>query len=111
VKLDFGLSSQMLSENFRRAWPYQFGLVYSVTLSPDSLETSLQVQNKDEKAFDFHVLLHSYFRVKVTYVISFLSLFSTSYQHTLTLPLSLSPVQKRTEVPYIMDQSSGAKKN
>jgi len=64
VKLDFGLSSQMLSENFRRAWPYQFGLVYSVTLSPDSLETSLQVQNKDEKAFDFHVLLHSYFRVK-----------------------------------------------
>ncbi|KAL1989186.1 hypothetical protein VTN96DRAFT_3733 [Rasamsonia emersonii] len=64
VKLDFGLSSDMLSEEFRKAWPYEFGLVYSVTLSSEGLETSLQVQNKGTEAFEFHVLLHNYFRVK-----------------------------------------------
>ncbi|EEA21884.1 hypothetical protein TMatcc_008691 [Talaromyces marneffei ATCC 18224] len=63
VKLDFGLSSSMISEEFRKAWPYEFGLVYSVTLSPDRLETSLQVQNKGSESFDFHVLLHNYFKV------------------------------------------------
>lgn len=55
----------MLSEEFRKAWPYEFGLVYSVTLSTEGLETSLQVQNKGTEAFEFHVLLHNYFRVKV----------------------------------------------
>lgn len=65
VKLDFGLSSSMITEEFRKAWPYEFGLVYSVTLSPDSLETSLQVQNKGSESFDFHVLLHNYFKVPV----------------------------------------------
>jgi len=55
----------MLSEDFRKAWPYEFGLVYSVILSPESLETSLQVQNKGTESFEFHVLLHNYFRVKV----------------------------------------------
>jgi glucose-6-phosphate 1-epimerase len=61
----------MLSEEFRKAWPYEFGLVYSVILSPESLETSLQVQNKGNEAFDFHVLLHNYFRVKVRRILMF----------------------------------------
>lgn len=58
----------MITEEFRKAWPYDFGLVYSVTLSPDSLETSLQVQNKGSESFDFHVLLHNYFKVPVSYI-------------------------------------------
>lgn len=57
----------MITEDFRKAWPYEFGLVYSVTLSPDSLETSLQVQNKGLESFDFHVLLHNYFKVPVSH--------------------------------------------
>lgn len=57
----------MISDEFRKAWPYEFGLVYSVTLSPDSLETSLQVQNKGSESFDFHVLLHNYFKVPVSF--------------------------------------------
>lgn len=65
VKLDFGLSSAMLSEDNRKKWPLEFGLVYSVTLSKGKLEVQLHVQNKDEKAFDFQVLFHSYFTVKV----------------------------------------------
>lgn len=64
VKLDFGLSSAMLTVDNRKKWPLEFGLVYSVTLSKGKLEVQLLVQNKDEKAFDFHVLFHSYFTVK-----------------------------------------------
>lgn len=55
----------MLSDEFKKAWPYDFGLVYSVSLTRKSLETSLHVQNKGDKAFEFQVLLHSYLRVKV----------------------------------------------
>lgn len=65
MKLDFGLSSEMLKEEVRAAWPYDFGLLYSVILSPEGLETSLQVQNKGNERFDFHVLLHNYFNVPV----------------------------------------------
>ncbi|WEW59516.1 D-hexose-6-phosphate mutarotase [Emydomyces testavorans] len=64
VKLDFGLSHSMLTDKFKNDWPYEFGLVYSVTLSKRSLETSLQVQNKGSKPFEFQTLLHSYFRVE-----------------------------------------------
>ncbi|OJZ87391.1 hypothetical protein ASPFODRAFT_131412 [Aspergillus luchuensis CBS 106.47] len=63
VKLDFGLSHPMLSEEFQKAWPYKFGLVYSVTLTKGSLETSLQVQNQGEQNFDFQVLMHTYLSV------------------------------------------------
>lgn len=55
----------MLSEGFQKAWPYQFGLVYSVTLTKGSLETSLQVQNQGEQNFDFQVLMHTYLSVEV----------------------------------------------
>ncbi|KAK2752560.1 hypothetical protein FQN55_006673 [Onygenales sp. PD_40] len=65
VKLDFGLSTSMLDDKFKKDWPHEFGLVYSVTLSKGSLTTSLQVQNKgSESPFEFQVLLHSYFRVE-----------------------------------------------
>lgn len=65
VKLDFGLSKGMLSDKFQKDWPFEFGLVYSVTLSPRSLITSLQVQNKGTTSFEFQSLLHTYFRVDV----------------------------------------------
>ncbi|KKK19288.1 hypothetical protein P175DRAFT_0497242 [Aspergillus ochraceoroseus IBT 24754] len=64
VKLDFGLSSSMLSEEFRSKWGYEFGLVYSVSLSRKGLATSLQVQNKGDKNFEFQVLLHTYLAIQ-----------------------------------------------
>ncbi|PWY86059.1 galactose mutarotase-like protein [Aspergillus heteromorphus CBS 117.55] len=64
VKLDFGLSHPMLSAEFQKAWPYQFGLVYSVTLTRGSLATSLQVQNQGDVNFDFQVLMHTYLSVE-----------------------------------------------
>lgn len=65
VKLDFGLSSAMLSDDTKSKWPYEFGLVYSVILGKGKLEVQLHVQNKDDKPFDFQCLFHSYFNVKV----------------------------------------------
>ena len=55
----------MLSEDFKKAWPYEFGLVYSVTLSKDGLATSLNVTNEGKQNFDFQVLMHTYLRVAV----------------------------------------------
>jgi glucose-6-phosphate 1-epimerase len=56
----------MLSEESRKAWPYEFGLLYSVTLSKEGLETSLQVQNKGNQNFDFQVLMHTYLLIDVS---------------------------------------------
>jgi galactose mutarotase-like enzyme len=60
----------MLSEDFKKAWPYEFGLVYSVTLSKDGLATSLNVTNEGKQNFDFQVLMHTYLKiaVRITYV-------------------------------------------
>ncbi|KLJ08542.1 hypothetical protein EMPG_16017 [Blastomyces silverae] len=79
VKLDFGLSTSMLSDKFKSDWPYEFGLVYSVTLSKDSLGTSLQVRNQGGKPFDFQVLLHSYFKVEDIAKVRILNLQSKTY--------------------------------
>ena len=66
VKLDFGLSTPGLEDGARSAWPFQFGLLYSVTLDRDSLTTSLVVTNQGDKPFECQVLLHTYFRVGVS---------------------------------------------
>lgn len=62
VKLDFGLSA---SDATRALWPYEFDLIYSVTLERSALSTSIVINNRDDKAFEFEVLLHTYLRVKV----------------------------------------------
>ncbi|SLM33788.1 Glycoside hydrolase-type carbohydrate-binding, subgroup [Lasallia pustulata] len=63
VKLDFGLSSEMVGTDLQDHWPEKFGLTYSVTLSPQGLETSLQVSNVGKSTWEFQVLLHTYLRV------------------------------------------------
>jgi galactose mutarotase-like enzyme len=65
VKLDFGLDKSGLSEEARKAWPLDFGLVYSVTLSKGSLQTVMTVRNEGEESFEFQFLLHSYWKVQV----------------------------------------------
>lgn len=66
VKLDFGLSSSNLSEESKKAWPYSFGLIYSVTLGKEGLTTTMVVRNEGESAWDFQLLLHSYLKVAVS---------------------------------------------
>jgi glucose-6-phosphate 1-epimerase len=65
VKLDFGLSSENLEDTVKSQWPYSFGLLYSVTLDRDSLNTTLVVTNDGDTPFECQTLLHTYFKIKV----------------------------------------------
>lgn len=65
VKLDFGLYSTALPDALKKQWPYDFGLVYSVSLSREGLQTVMQVRNEGKEAFEFQILLHTYLRVDV----------------------------------------------
>jgi galactose mutarotase-like enzyme len=65
VKLDFGLYSGTLDADAKKAWPYDFGLVYSVTLGPKGLQTVMNVRNEGSEGFEFQVLLHTYLAVEV----------------------------------------------
>lgn len=65
VKLDFGLSPNNLSEEAKKAWPFEFGLIFSVTLGREGLTTSIVVQNVGESAWEFQTLFHSYLKVQV----------------------------------------------
>jgi glucose-6-phosphate 1-epimerase len=65
VKLDFGLYSSALPESLQKAWAYDFGLVYSVTLSKEGLQTAMQVRNEGKESFEFQLLLHTYLRIQV----------------------------------------------
>lgn len=67
VKMDFGLSSSNLDESAKSAWPHDFGLIYSVTLSQEGLETSILVRNEGSEPWEFQVLLHTYLRISVCF--------------------------------------------
>lgn len=66
VKLDFGLGSANLGDAGKKAWPYDFSLVYSVTLSKEGLQTTINVRNEGEEALEFQILLHTYLRIPVS---------------------------------------------
>ena len=66
VRLDFGLTPANLSDEMKKAWPYDFSLQYSVTLGKDGLQTMLSVRNEGDKPFDFQMLTHTYFRIPVS---------------------------------------------
>jgi glucose-6-phosphate 1-epimerase len=50
----------------RRLWPYEFNLIYSITLDRESLSTGLVITNKGDKPFECQMLLHTYLRVGVS---------------------------------------------
>ncbi|KAF2858651.1 galactose mutarotase-like protein [Piedraia hortae CBS 480.64] len=79
VTVDFGLSAAQLAAESKQAWPYDFGLVYSVTLSKDGLQTMLNVQNKGKESFEFQMLLHTYFKVDDITKTAVTGLAGTSY--------------------------------
>jgi glucose-6-phosphate 1-epimerase len=71
VKLDFGLYSSALPAGARASWPFDFGLVYSVTLSTTGLRTMMQVRNEGTSTFEFQFLLHTYLKVAVSLSLSY----------------------------------------
>lgn len=68
MKLDFGLSNEMLDASVPAEWKkYKFGITYSVTLGKDDLETSIAIRNTDGPEFAFQWLFHTYFAVDVSH--------------------------------------------
>lgn len=57
------LKTEDLSTESQKAWPYKFELLYTIEARGTTLKTSLEIHNRDDKAFDFQTLLHTYFRV------------------------------------------------
>ncbi|KAJ4992006.1 aldose 1-epimerase [Stagonosporopsis vannaccii] len=79
VKLDFGLDRNGISEEHRKSWPLDFGLVYSVTLSKDTLQAVITVRNEGDESFEFQFLLHTYFKIKDISKVSVNGLGSVEY--------------------------------
>ncbi|KAG0356082.1 hypothetical protein BGZ54_000849 [Gamsiella multidivaricata] len=63
VTAQFGLDHNMISEEHRKMWPFDFSLVYTVKLGAETIETHLKIQNTGDQAFDFNTLLHTYFLI------------------------------------------------
>ncbi|KAG6042188.1 hypothetical protein E4U41_003934 [Claviceps citrina] len=79
VKLDFGLSSDSVPDSTRALWPYKFGLLYSVTLDRESLNTTLVITNDGDEPFDCQMLLHTYFNVKDISTVTITGLENSKY--------------------------------
>ncbi|KAI2619022.1 galactose mutarotase-like protein [Hypomontagnella submonticulosa] len=63
IKLDFGLSSVTLDDKTKSLWPFTFSIIYSVTLSPENLSTSIVITNDGDQPIEFQVLMHTYLRI------------------------------------------------
>lgn len=63
LTVQFGLGPENVSKELQSAWPYDFTLIFSVSLGSDTLETSLSITNPGNVAWDFQTLLHTYFYI------------------------------------------------
>lgn len=63
ISVQFGLGPEDISDEAKSQWGFDFTLVYTVTLTLDSLTTSLNVENTDSRPWDFNVLFHTYFKI------------------------------------------------
>ncbi|KAI1094125.1 galactose mutarotase-like protein [Rostrohypoxylon terebratum] len=79
VKLDFGLSSATLDDQVKNLWPYTFSIIYSVTLTPENLSTSIVVTNDGDQPIEFQTLMHTYLRVEDISKISVTGLEESDY--------------------------------
>jgi len=84
IQVDFGLGPENIPADVRAVWGYDFGLIYSVTLSTNTLETKIVIQNKGTETFDFQVLFHTYFRVPDVEALSISGLEGLTYRDKVT---------------------------
>ncbi|KAG0326826.1 hypothetical protein BGZ99_008928 [Dissophora globulifera] len=79
VTAQFGLDHTMISDEYRKAWPYDFSLIYTVKLSAESIETHLKIHNVGDKSFDFNTLLHTYFLIPDVHKVRVIGLSGLDY--------------------------------
>jgi len=63
VSVDFGLGSENVTVDFRKKWPFDFGLIYTVELKRNSISTKILVRNEGNESFEFQTLFHTYLKV------------------------------------------------
>lgn len=61
--VQFGLGPEYLTKDLSSAWPYNFSLIYTVSLGETHLRVDMEVRNADTKPFEFNLLFHTYCRV------------------------------------------------
>lgn len=60
VSVQWELTPELLPSKWQQAWPYNFKLIYTVTLGEETLTSALEVENVDSKPFEFNILFHHY---------------------------------------------------
>ncbi|KAK9478594.1 galactose mutarotase-like domain-containing protein [Lipomyces japonicus] len=63
LTVQFGLGPENVTESLRKAWDFDFTLIYTIALDNDTLTTSLRVENSDKVEWDFQTLFHTYFKI------------------------------------------------
>ena len=63
TSVQYGLSPDQLTPEFREKWGYDFKLLLTFVLSETGIDLKFDVENTDSKPFDFTALLHTYFYV------------------------------------------------
>ncbi|KAK9371977.1 galactose mutarotase-like domain-containing protein [Lipomyces chichibuensis] len=63
LTVQFGLGPENVSDAFRKAWDFDFTLIYTIALGEDTLETAMRVENTSKVNWDFQILFHTYFRI------------------------------------------------
>ncbi|KAI5964323.1 YMR099C [Candida pseudojiufengensis] len=64
VTVQFGLGPENLSEETRSLWPFNFTLIYTISLKEDKLTTKIEVENSGRKEFEFNWLFHTYYKIQ-----------------------------------------------
>lgn len=66
----FGLSPDTLSDKFKKLWPFDFQVIFSVTVYDNIMKTDVEVSNPSSngktantESWDFHWLFHNFFAV------------------------------------------------
>ncbi|CAG8485405.1 4508_t:CDS:2 [Scutellospora calospora] len=66
VSARFGLTDAQVPENFHKEWPKKFELIFTVTLTANTLKNTLEVRNNGTEPFEFNALLHTYYSVPIS---------------------------------------------
>lgn len=63
VSVQWELTPEQVPTKWREAWPYDFKLIYTLTLGETTLTNALEVENVGDKPFEFNFLSHHYLYV------------------------------------------------
>jgi glucose-6-phosphate 1-epimerase len=69
LTISFSLTPEAIPASQRTLWPFDFRLVYNVTLSANTLKTELVISNTGNVPFNFTCLFHTYLLCQTDHVV------------------------------------------